>query len=394
MADARGKQQRVDEEAMRRLLAEEAASTAGLILCLAWTAGLSAAELCGIRWKDVSTERRELWLGERRVLLEAETVERLRRLAEEQVPAPTDFVLRTEARRRPLTETAVYQMVRQTLNREETLRGITLKKLRHDHRLRLQKKAEEAGRAEEEQEFALWKAVQAEGASAEGLAIWMLWQMGLRLQEIVNLTWDDVDLQGKKLRLPLREVSMGITLERLLRQAQQNKAQNDTHLHVLLTPRSRRPYDAARLSRSVAAVLERFGVELRPGEISRLYAKKQTEEQLLSLPGRCGGISRREAAKKLGLSSGAAYRRLLLLTEQGRLERIGAKYYPAGTTVSAEEIETVICAYLEQEQGASCRQVAARLGIEARQCRHILRRMELDGRVLKRDRQYHACTQK
>jgi len=392
MGDSKGR--RPDADALRRLLAAEGDSVAGLILSLVWTAGLTAAELCGMRWKDVSLERGELWLGQRRVPLETDVKERLGRLAEKMGNTPANFVLLTDVRRRPLSPSTVYQLVRRTLDREETLRGVTLKQLREDHRLRLRRQAEEAGRGDEEKEFALWKAVQAEGASPEGLAIWMLWRNGLRLQEIADLTWDRVDMGEKLLRLPRRCVSIGVTLERLLRQAQQERKRGDTDSHVLLTPKSRRPYDAARLSRSVEAVLRRFGVELRPGELSRLYERKKTEEQLLNHLEHRGSISRKEAAGRLGLSPAAAYRRLSVLTEQGRLERIGAKYYPAGTAVPAGEMEVVVCAYLKQEQGACCRQVAERLGIEVRQCRHILRRMEREGRVVKRERQYHARTAK
>lgn len=187
---------------------------------------------------------------------------------------------------------------------------------------------------------------------------------------------------------------MGVTLERMLRQARFESEPTDPASHVLLTPKSRRPYDSARLSRRIAAVLQRFGVALRPGDLSRLHAAAQAEQQLLSCMKHSGGISRQRAAKWLNLSSDAAYRRLSGLTEQGRLERVGAKYYPAGTTVPAAEIEAEVCAYLEREQGACCRQVAEQLGIELRQCRHILRRMELDGRVIKRERQYHTRTAK
>jgi len=384
MADR--ERQQLDEEALRRLLAAEGASAAGVILCLTWKAGLSVETLCGLRWGDLLLERGELWLGQRRILLDEETVTCLRGRAGQTGGVPAAFVLSADARR-PMSPSTVYRLARQALAREEALRGVTLKRLREDYRLRQQ--AEDAGESDGETEFFLWKAVQAEGASPEGLALWMLWRLGLRLQEIVDLTWDSVDMEGKMLRLPQRCVPMGVTLERLLRQAQQESGGSTADPHVLLTPRSRRPYDAARLSRSVEAVLRRFGVGLRPGELSRLYAQKKTEEKLLHHLERRGSISRQEAAGRLGLSPAAAYRRLAALTEQGRLERIGAKYYPAGTAVSAGEMEEVVCAYLQQEEGACCRQVAERLGIEVRQCRRILRRMVSEGRVIKRDRQYH-----
>ena len=55
-------------------------------------------------------------------------------------------------------------------------------------------------------EFALWKLLQAERLTPAGVTLWLTWQLGLRLEEIVPLRWDQ--LQGEILHLENREVPL------------------------------------------------------------------------------------------------------------------------------------------------------------------------------------------
>lgn len=386
MADTgKGPSRDIDQAAMERLLEDCGASAAGVILRLTWQAGLTVEELCALRWRDVSLTEKALWAGQRRVALEEESVHCLQTRLEARRAGDEPFVLLTDRRRRPMQPDAVYRLARRTLDREERLRGVTLKMLREDHRRRMRQERDGAD------EYALWKVLQTEGASTAGIALWLLWRMGLRLREIADLTWNDVDLKRNVLRLPGRCVPMGTTLPRLLRQIRRE----GDNPHVLLTPESRRPYEPARLSRCVEAALRRGGVEdLRPGELSRLHARQKTEEKLLRCLERRGSLSRQEAAGQLGLSPAAAYRRLAALTQGGMLERIGGKYYPAGAAVPAEKLENAVCSYLRQEKSAGCRQLAELLGIDSRQCGRILRRMEQEGRLIRRNRRYQICQER
>ena len=53
-------------------------------------------------------------------------------------------------------------------------------------------------------EFALWKLLQAEQDTPAGAALWLTWQLGLQVEEIASLRWDQVDLQKERLILPDR----------------------------------------------------------------------------------------------------------------------------------------------------------------------------------------------
>lgn len=67
--------------------------------------------------------------------------------------------------------------------------------------------------------FLMWKLLQAEGSSPVGLALWMGWKLGMQVREMTALTWDQVDLDGALVRLPDRDLALGVTLRRLLRAA-------------------------------------------------------------------------------------------------------------------------------------------------------------------------------
>lgn len=57
-------------------------------------------------------------------------------------------------------------------------------------------------------EFALWKLLQAEQDTPAGAALWLTWQLGLQVEEIASLRWDQVDLQKERLILPDRQVRL------------------------------------------------------------------------------------------------------------------------------------------------------------------------------------------
>ena len=65
----------------------------------------------------------------------------------------------------------------------------------------------------------MWKLLQAEGSSPVGLALWMGWKLGMQVREMTALTWDQVDLDRGLVRLPDRDLALGVTLRRLLRAA-------------------------------------------------------------------------------------------------------------------------------------------------------------------------------
>ena len=161
----------------------------------------------------------------------------------------------------------------------------------------------------------------------------MSWKLGMQAREIVALTWSQVDLDRGVIHLPDRDLTLGITLRRLLRTAQNRRREGDDP-HVLLAPNSRRPIDQPRLSKLVRTALIRGGLEtVSLGDLCREERREGEDARLLVYAAEKGAISRSEAMSILGLSKVAAYERLRQLTASGRLVRVGTKYYPAGQVV-------------------------------------------------------------
>ena len=181
---------------------------------------------------------------------------------------------------------------------------------------------------------------------------------------------------------------MGVTLRRLLRSAWNRRAPGEDP-HVLLAPNSRRPIDQPRLSKMVRTALIRGGMEHTGlGDLCRQERRESEDTRLLTYAVEQGTISRREATALLGLSKVAAYERLRSLTEQGKLVRVGAKYYPAGQVVPPEEQYGVIRAFLSQSGPAYRQDLAELLHIGDRQCALILRHMVEDGRLVRVGQRY------
>ena len=405
---------RPDEAAMRRILEAEPASPEGVVLRLAWQQGLSRDEISDLTWEQVSFLDDRLELPDRMIPLEAEVRSCLWRLFKAHSEV-SPYVVLSSRDRTPLRPESISRLARQALDREGQT-SVRLMDLRHDWIIRqladkdwpavarisgvavpaLQ--ARFAAYAPEKKpsrrpaahvdEFKLWKVLQTERDTPAGLALWLAWQMGLQAQEIVALTWDQVDFDSGSLRLPDREVPMTNALRRLLEDTRRHAPAGEPH--VLLTEHSRNPVDLPRLSRMTRAALIRGGMEdvlLR--DLRRDESREDEDARLLARTAERGMLTRGEVMELLGLSKTAAYGRLHRLTEQGRLVRIGGKYYLPGDVVPPEQHLETIRAYLSRAGFAYRQDIADLLHIQRKQCALILRHMVEQGELVQSGQKYY-----
>ena len=238
-------------------------------------------------------------------------------------------------------------------------------------------------------EFKLWKVLQAERDTPAGLALWLTWQMGLSAREIVDLTWDRVDLEDGTIRLRDRTVPVTNTVSRILTETLAARTAEDDP-HVVLSPQTRRPLDLPRLSRLTRSALIRGGLEEVQLRQLRKDEHRQNEDSLLlSQTAEAGCISRGTVCRLLGGSKTAAHARLNRLLEQKKLVRIGTKYYLPGTVVPPEEHSSVIREYLSREGFAYRKDIAQLLHIDSRQCTPILQRLVAEGELEQRQQKYY-----
>ena len=248
------KNRRLDEAALHRLLEREQTGPEALVLRLAWLEGLTREEIASLTWEQVSFLDDRLELPDRMIPLDGEVRSVLWKLheAKEARGEPEEaHVLLSARERRPMRLESVSRLARLALDRGG-LKDVRLLDLRYDWIIRCLDRMDwpEAARISgvevatlqlrfsasaparkapklppaQVDEFKLWKLLQAERSSAAGLAMWLAWQLGLQAQEMIALTWVQVDLEKGVLRLPDREVLLTSALRRLLEEERRRRS--------------------------------------------------------------------------------------------------------------------------------------------------------------------------
>lgn len=411
---------RPDKGAMEQALRENSTGAAGAILRLAWQAGLLRDEIQHLTWEQVDLWDGAIVLPDRRVPIGRELSDWLQALRDGRDRSQETVVL-SDRDHKPLTPQSISRLARTALDRQGQT-SVRLIDLRHDFVLRQLEEhdwqyvsritgVEAAGlnvhfaghledkkistriRREETaqiDEFALWKLLRAEGASPAGVTLWLTWQAGLQLEEIVALTWDQV--RGDRLCLPRREIPLSGGTKKALEELAAREGREGP---VLTAPRSRQPYDRTRLSKLVRAALVRAGLDdltLRDLRVD-CALRSGGEGPILSHVRQQGWVTRNDVCALLNVSRTTAYNRLKQLVNRGRLTQVGARYYLPERVVPPDRQEAAVVDYLEREGFAYRQDVARLLGIGAVQCRPLLQRMLAQGTIVQ-DRQRYLLNRK
>ena len=412
------KNRRLDEASLRRLLEREQTGPEALVLRLAWLEGLTREEIAALTWGQVSFLDDRLELPDRMVPLDREVRSLLWKLREarEAREEPGDpHVLLSARERKPMRLESISRIARLALDRGG-MKGVRLLDLRYDWIIRCLDRMDwpEAARISgvevatlqlrfsasaparkapkpppvQVDEFKLWKLLQTERSTAAGLAMWLGWQLGLQAQEMIALTWEQVDFQEGVLRLPDRCVVITSALRRILEEEYRRRLPEEDP-HVLLTEQSRKPLDLPRLSRLTRAALIRGGLErVTLRDLKRDDCRDMEDERILQRALEQGFVSRGDVSEVLGLSKTATYARLRRLTEHGRLVRVGGKYYLPGTVVPPERHREVILEYLAEAGFAYRQDIVELLHIQPKQCSLVLRRMVEEGTLIQLGQRY------
>ena len=408
---------RPDEEAMEQILQKNFDNAAGAVLRLAWQAGLLRDEIQRLSWAQIDFLDGCIVLPDRRVPIPEDLSAWLSALREGRNRC-SEVVVLSDRDKKPLTPQSISRLARQALDAEGQT-AVRLIDLRHDFVLRQleehdwqyvsrvtggeaaamnvhfaahlkEKKVSTRIRREsaaEIDEFALWKLLQAERTTPSGAALWLTWQLGLQLDEIVALRWEQVDLEQDILALPDREVPLTSGVEGVLRDL---RAAGPETEYVLTAPRTGKPYDRTRLSRLVRSTLVRSGLDNVSLRDLRLDCAIRVggENEVVAWLRQKRSITRNETAALLGVSRTTAYNRLKLMVKRGKLTQVGARYYLKEAVVPPEKQEAVILEYLGREGFAYRQDIARILKIDPKQCRPILQKMIAAGQITQQRQRY------
>lgn len=401
---------RPDETAMRRLLTENPDNTIGIILRLAWLQGMTREEICNLTWADIAMEKNLILLSDRSIPMAEETRECiLRRIHLYGRMSP--YVVISEKYQDQMAPGSVSRVVRKILDKEG-LQTVRLLDLRHDYiirqmeehnwahairvsglsvgtfqatyaKLNIHKRMKTEPLTKENGEYDMWKILQENRNSMEGIALWLRWQMDLQLTELTELTWDQVDFQEDVLRLKSRTLPLTVAVRDILEKERARRGMEDDP-HVLLTPNTRRPVDVARLSKAMRTVLICGNIETV--SIRNLHGTMQKDldkERIMQLARTKANLVRKDVMESLHLSSSAAHDRLKELVKEGKLVKILSTYYLAGSIAPPEQQETLIYQYLNENKSGYLVEFEKLLGLEKRQCGRLLRKLVQEGKVEK-----------
>ena len=408
---------RPDREALNRVLANNKSNLEGIVLRLAWKQGLSREEIRQLTWNDVSFSSGQLILPDRLIPMEAETQACLQERYDFR-GGVSPFVVISERCRRQILPESVSRLARGALD-QEGLKDVSLSDLRRDFiicqleehdwqyvsritgveaaalnlhfskHLREKKVSTRIRREEPAQidEFSLWKLVQTERTTPAGVTLWLTWQLGLRLEEIVALKWDQVDLEQGSLHMPDRTVSLTSGVHSVLKDL---RAASPDSVYVLTAPRSGQPYDRVRLSKLVRMLLIRAGMDNVTLRDLRLDCAARTggEDQVMAYLRKHQSVTRNQVMELLGVSKTAAYTRLKQMEKRGKLTQVGARYYLKGNVVPPERQAEAILEYLAKEGFAYRQDIARLLRIDPGQCRPILQKMVAAGQIIQKRQRY------
>ena len=380
----------LDTTAMNAILDRCGESAAGVILRLAWQAGLKRREIQGLTWGCVDLMEWKLTLPDRTVPIPMELAIFLAPLEGDKA-APVVPSQRTGG---PLDPQTISHLAKEALT-EGGLPDVRLTDLRTDCALRMLSAGEDwqavsratgmgagalrklsglstrSAKEPRARAAAVEQLLRREGPTPAGAAIALAWREGLGLDEILTLKWEQADA-----------LSLDSRTKRLLEGMERQGP-------WVLSTRTGRPYDRARLSRLVRATFIKGGLDdLTLRDLRQLRAADTFDAQLLALAGRREGVTLRQAQEELRLSDTAGRRVLRRLVQQGKLTRVGLRYYLPGAVVPPEEQESAIVDYLKKEGFAYRQDIARLLRLPPAQCRPVLQRMVESGKVRLEEQRY------
>lgn len=405
-------------ETLEALLASEPCSATGVVLRLAWRAGLLRDEIVALTWDQVGFEHMVLRLPDREVPMDEDLAHCLRQW-QVRCEGYGPYIAVSLHKRTHMQPESVSNLSRAALNRVG-LTQVRLGDLRYNYILRRSaqegwqdalrtsgisigfyrakpgyRHAREAARAKEaaspspqldEQTVRerLEAVLEANRLSPVAVALRLSRETAARFDELCALTWDEVDLDGGAFRIGGRSLPLRRETVELLREFRAQRQPNDDP-HLFLSPRSRTPYQADRLSVLMRELLVQGGLDnVLPKTLRReaVAAEQERRKQWIrEHAAQSGRLTATDCAGQLGISPHTAKQLLEELCADGALMRDRAIYFPAGSGTVMQQREQTIRSYLAQHGPSVVPELSSQLGMSLPMIRRALVPMCARGEV-------------
>lgn len=406
---------RPDEAALLRVLKENKRMAAELIIRLAWQAGLNRTQIHDLTWDQISFDPAEIRLPTHTVPIHPDLLVCLEDYRNRPSSKKSEYVVLSDAHRAHLHSVRLSKVASAALSQEESLKNVSLYDLRSDFIVRMLEKhgknytlqvsgiavttlyasynkyvSQSRGTVAEGNPAKntaidadqLTAFLTAEGTSPIGISVWLAWKHSMSLDEIVALTWEQVDFEANTLRLADREVSQHPVVAQLLKELHDSRSP-DMDPHVILTPKAKTPFDTSRLSVVIRTAFYRRGItSIHLAALQYLNDFHEDAEKIIQYVQEHRFITRKEAETLLGTTTAVTGNKLRLLQQQKKLVRSGARYYLPGTIVPPEEQPAAVIKYLQEVGTSTCGDIAKELRLEKRACAYVLHKMVEEGSII------------
>lgn len=399
------KYREIDQDRMRALLDKHPDDVVGLLLALAWRAGLKSDELVELKWDQVDFENRSLRLKNRTVKMEDKLLERLQK--EQERREGSDYVAVFPDSRKPLSRATASRFLKNCLS-SGGFPCITIADLRFDYARRTlsanggeswrdcgmtayeakrvlgEQRWEQLAESQTEEELskALELVLQENSDNGTGIALWLIKKAGVSVEDVARLTWDQTDLSKGVIHLDSGDVKILPEVKKVLRDEKERRKPEDDP-HVVLSKSVRMPMVPSALIPRINALLKKNGLPVaNMGALPLRDRIEKEKKQVLQYAQEKGDISVEDVRGLLDSKPFTAYSRVGDLVEAGLLARSGRRYYPVEKVMPKERQPEAVVQYLEGHETATEKEVAEYLHISGAAAERLLRNMVASGKLV------------
>lgn len=378
-----------DRTAIEQILAQTEGQPVETIIRLAWECGLARAEIPTLKYDQIDFKNAEIVLPDRKVPIPSATLQFFKELRDKN-QAHSDYVLISQKKEAPMAEQSVSRLVRYELDkygqkevrlsdlrmdfivnclRDHSIEyvsyvsGVNMRSLRAQYLPYVEAVPEAVSKATAPDHEAVYRLMVDEQDSVTGLALWFVWQLGMTVTELPQLTWDMVDFNSAK----IDAISIPDELLILLRGLKEkNEKYSD---HIFLTDSTNKPLDREYITKIVKKAFVKNGfIDLSLSELRKNFSPEMygLKKELTAYLEEHRYADCKTVAAALNITEKNAGKLLRQLKSTGEVVLVGRRYFLPGTVVSPEEQESTILNYVKDHPLATRKELSELLGLASR----------------------------